>query len=125
MLPAAAGRRVVMGRTSVLESGDGPQARPRFWLLPTFGRGEERTVLGFAPSFLALGLVVAPGAALAQCNASPTPPPAPPIQQNYANQSFGTAFPSTPYYRLVTIGINGCDGAPNGGFDTDGNPGLP
>ena len=39
--------------------------------------------------------------------------------------NFGTAFPATPYYRLPTIGVVGCDGAPNGSFDYDGNPGLP
>ncbi|MCW8084033.1 autotransporter outer membrane beta-barrel domain-containing protein [Sabulicella glaciei] len=89
------------------------------------GHGGTFSIRGLAVITLALGPLILPGRAWAQapCNGSPSPPPQPAVQADYANQSFGNTPPLTPYV-ISQTGATGCAGAPVGD-NSDGNPGLP
>src|SRR5262245_48107104 len=61
--------------------------------------------------------VMAPIAALAQCNSNSNPPPPPRVVANFSNQSFGNNAPLMPY-NVTSFSLVGCKGPdiPDPGF---------
>ncbi|WP_159993685.1 autotransporter outer membrane beta-barrel domain-containing protein [Roseomonas sp. 18066] len=81
--------------------------------------------LGIMLGACAAGQFLLPNAGQAQtpCNASGNPAPPAPIQADYANQTFGTTAPQTPY-GVVSRGLAGCPGIDGGdGGHPPGSPG--
>jgi hypothetical protein len=129
MLLASMGRQFVLGKKLALEPNKCFSLRPCFWSVLPFNRCEKSVSLAFKLSSLMLGLVLAPGAALAQCNTNSNPPALPPQQWTLKNQSFGP--PPLTYYVIESRGASGCKGDdgyfehPSGFVGAPGQPSGP
>lgn len=90
---------------------------------PVSRRIQLRSGAAFTLGIWAIGQLMVPGAAQAQCSSGANPPPASPIREDYADRSFSTTPPLTPYY-ILSSGLVGCTGQ-SGSYGVSGGPGSP